>query len=214
MEKVKSDKELKSAEAGRIWEENKGLYLTQVVKGGVEHSTAHWLYGRPARLLETLYRTQYRNGFGHPEAEGRISVEKVREKALMGLRSQKAHLDTFQSEGLLTWGLLKAGQRRHGKVARKTGIWFRLNLQPLQDRTGEAEKARLQKETANAARTAKARAVKAERSTLPTPSGRLVSVPQKLTPELTSMFLGRKKDAPRQANTVGVQSLETRACEQ
>jgi hypothetical protein len=232
MEKTKSSKELKSTEAGRVWEENKHLYLTRVVKGAIEHSTAYWLYGRPARLLATLYRTQYRNGFGHPEAEGRISVEKIREKAFMGLRSQKVHLDKFQNDGLLTWGLLKAGQRRHGKVARKTGIWFRLNLQSLRDRTGEAEKLRLQKEIKNVARTAKARAVKAERNastievpssvdafevtpmslagafhrlmenyeqrkraavTLPTPSGGQVSVPKKLTPELTAMLLGKKK---------------------
>jgi hypothetical protein len=164
MEKTKSSNELKSADSGRIWEENKHLYLTRAVRGSVERSTAYWLYGRCARLLETLYRTQYRNGFGHPEAEGRLSVEKIREKASMGLRSTKDHLDTFQKDGLLTWGLLKAGQRRHGKVARKTGIWFRLSLQPLRDRAGEAENLRIQKEVENAARTAKARAAKAERS--------------------------------------------------
>jgi hypothetical protein len=206
MEKSKGNKDLRSAEAGLVWEENKHLYLTRVVKGVVEHSIAYWLYGRPARLLETLYRTLYRGGFGHPEAEGRISVEKIREKALMGLRSQKVHLDTFQEDGLLTWGLLKAGQRRHGKVARKMGIWFKLNIQSLESRTEEAERLRLQKETENAARTAKARAVKAEQEK--SREALTVTIPKRLTPELTLMLLGRKKDTSRQTNAA--QSSEAR----
>lgn len=111
----------------------------------IKPSVAHVLFRKKADVLEQLYLSTYRGGYGSPEQKTIIRTRTITaHSGAKTFRRQREILDEFKNAGIVEWSLIPAGRKdadnKRMKIwRREEGIEYKLNLQTLRDRKAEAD---------------------------------------------------------------------------
>jgi len=151
------------------WERFKHLAVsTRRRRNGeiLKQSVAHLLFKKHvADVLEQLYLSTYKGGYGDPQDECTILTKKITAECAIKFRRQREILDELEKEEVVKWSLIPSGRREpHNKRMkiwqRDEGIKYKLNLQPLLDREDESKRIHAERKRAEAEKLAQARNAK------------------------------------------------------